>query len=108
MILIKTLLSANRSERDKFSIPRSAQRSIPIRRIYPDGIWLAGRKHTRAWRFTDINYASASQEDQESIFRAYGALLNALSLCPCAGTAWTATGRSTTVSSPRGPLTATT
>ncbi len=78
MILIKTLLSANRSERDKFSVPRSAQRSIPIRRIYPDGIWLAGRKHTRAWRFTDINYASASQEDQESIFRAYGALLNAL------------------------------
>ena len=76
--MIKTLLAANKSERERLSIPKSVQRSIPIRRIYSDGIWLAGRKHTRTWRFSDINYASASREDQERILQAYGAFLNAL------------------------------
>ena len=39
MILIKALAAANRSERDKFTIPRSVQQSIPVKRIYGDGIW---------------------------------------------------------------------
>lgn len=39
MTLIKTLIAANKSERDAFHIPRSVQQSIPIRRIYSDGIW---------------------------------------------------------------------
>lgn len=76
--LSKTLAAANRSERDSFFIPRSVQRSIPIKRIYNDGIFQVGRKYSRTWRFSDINYASASDEDQGSIFRAYSAALNAL------------------------------
>ena len=40
--MIKTLQEANRSERDAFKIPRSVQQSIPIRRIYRDGIWQVG------------------------------------------------------------------
>ena len=58
--LSKTLAAANRSERDSFFIPRSVQRSIPIKRIYKDGIFQVGRKYSRTWRFSDINYASAS------------------------------------------------
>ena len=32
MILIKALIAANKSERDKFTIPRSVQQSIPDRK----------------------------------------------------------------------------
>ena len=78
MTLIKSLAAANKSERDKFTIPRSVQRSIPIKRIYGDGIWQVGRKHSRTWRFTDVNYAAASEDDQRGIFLSYGGVLNSL------------------------------
>ena len=78
MILLKALAAANRSERDKFSIPRSVQQSIPVKRIYGDGIWQVGRKHSRTWRFTDVNYAAASEDDQRGIFLSYGGGLNSL------------------------------
>ena len=81
---MKSLAAANQSERDTFAIPRSVQQSIPIRRIYGDGIWQVGRKHSRTWRFTDINYAAASEEDRRGIFLSYGAVLNALpTFCSC-------------------------
>ena len=76
--MIKALTAANKSERDKFTIPRSVQQSIPIKRVYEDGIWLVGRKHSRTWRFTDVNYAAASEDDQRGIFLSYGGVLNSL------------------------------
>ncbi len=76
--MIKSLAAANKSERDKFIIPRSVQQSIPIRCIYGDGIWQVGRKHSRTWRFTDVNYAAASEDDRRGIFLSYGGVLNSL------------------------------
>ncbi len=76
--MIKALTAANKSERDRFTIPRSVQQSIPIKRVYEDGIWLVGRKHSRTWRFTDVNYAAASEDDQRGIFLSYGGVLNSL------------------------------
>ena len=76
--MIKSLLAANKSERDSFFIPRSVQQSIPIRRMYGDGIWQVGRKHSRTWRFADVNYAAASEEEQRAIFLSYGGVLNSL------------------------------
>ncbi len=76
--MLKTLEAANRSERRPFKIPRSVQQTIPIQRIYKDGIWLVNGKYTQTWRFADINYSLASREDQEDMFRAYCAVLNAL------------------------------
>lgn len=76
--MIKTLAAANKSERDQFSIPRSVQQSIPVKCIYGDGIWQVGRKHSRTWRFSDVNYAAASDEDRRSIFLSYGGVLNSL------------------------------
>ena len=63
--MIKTLQEANRSEREAFKIPRSVQQSIPIRRIYRDGIWQVGNKFSRCWRFADINYLVASEATSE-------------------------------------------
>ena len=53
--MIKTLIAADRSERERFRIPRSVQQSIPIQKIYRDGIWQTGGKFSRTWRFADIN-----------------------------------------------------
>lgn len=76
--MLKTLALANKSEKDKFSIPRSVQESLPIRRIYSDGIWVVGRKESKTWRISDVNYISASEEDRRGIFTSYGAVLNSL------------------------------
>ena len=76
--MIKSLAAANRSERVKVKVPRSVQQSIPIKRIYTNGIWEVGKKHSRTWKLTDVNYIAASQETQHSIFTAYCAVLNAL------------------------------
>ncbi|MBR6120095.1 MAG: DUF87 domain-containing protein [Oscillospiraceae bacterium] len=76
--MIKTLAAANKSEKVPFRVPKTVQQSIPIERIYPDGTWLVGRKHSRTWRFTDINYASASDADQKRIFKGYCAVINSL------------------------------
>ena len=77
-ILIKTLAIANKSERVRVRVPHSVQQSIPIRRIYTNGIWEVGRKHSRSWRLTDVNYIAASDETQHNIFKSYCAALNSL------------------------------
>ena len=76
--MLKTLDAANRSEKRPFHVPRSVQQTIPIQRIYKDGIWVVNGKFTQTWRFADINYALASREDQEDMFRAYCGVINAL------------------------------
>lgn len=76
--MMKSLLAANRSEKDSFRIPHSVQQSIPVRRIFTDGIWQVGQKCSKTWRFSDINYAASSLDDRRSIFRSYGAVLNSL------------------------------
>ena len=76
--MIKFLLAAQRSEKVKFRIPRSVQQSIPIRCVYADGIWLVGNKHSKTWRFADVNYVAASDEDRRSIFTSYCSVLNSL------------------------------
>lgn len=76
--MIKSLLAAQRSEKVKFRIPRSVQQSIPIRCVYADGIWLVGNKHSKTWRFADVNYVAASDEDRRSIFTSYCSVLNSL------------------------------
>ena len=76
--MIKSLMSANKSERERFTIPRSVQETIPVKCVYPDGIWLVGNRHSKSWRLTDVNYAAASDEERRGIFLAYGGVLNSL------------------------------
>lgn len=76
--MIKTLVAANKSEKVKLKIPRSVQQTIPIKKIYADGTWEVGKKQSRTWQLTDVNYIAASEEAQRSIFMAYCAALNSL------------------------------
>ena len=55
------------------------QKTIPIKTIYEDGIFkLEDNKFSRTFKFTDVNYAVAGQEDKETMFLGYGAILNLL------------------------------
>ena len=66
-----------KQEREDFSVPKNVQQSIPIKRIYDDGIFLVGKnKYSFTYKFSDINYAVASKEDKEAMFLNYSELLN--------------------------------
>ena len=76
--MIRTLQNILRQDHEGFVLPRSVQDVIPIRRLWPDGIFQYGSKYSKTLRFSDINYAIASKEDNTSMFLGYSELLNAL------------------------------
>ncbi len=75
--MIKSLLAMQKQEREDFSVSKNVQQSIPIKRIWDDGIFLVGKnKYSFTYKFSDINYAVASKEDKEAMFLNYSELLN--------------------------------
>lgn len=76
--MIKTLTQTLKMDKEKFTVPKSVQQAIPIRRIWPDGIFQVGNKFSKSFRFSDINYAIASKADKTEMFLDYSDLLNAL------------------------------
>ena len=56
MPIIKTLLKAEKAEKEPFRVPHSVQDAIPIRRVWPDGIFQVGNRFSKTFSFTDINY----------------------------------------------------
>ena len=76
--MIKSLQNTLKQDREGFVLPKSVQDAIPIRRLWPDGIFQFGSKFSKTIRFSDINYAIASKEDKTSMFLGYSELLNAL------------------------------
>lgn len=76
--MIKSLNTMLRMDKEKYEVPRSVQDMIPIRRIWPDGIFQVGNKFSKTIRFSDINYAIASKADKTEMFLDYSELLNSL------------------------------
>ena len=76
--MIKTLQNTLKQDKECFSVPKSVQDTVPIHRLWPDGIFQFGSKFSKTIRFTDINYAIASKEDKTAMFLGYSELLNAL------------------------------
>ena len=73
--MIKTLQTTLKQDKERFKVPRSVQDIIPIRRLWPDGIFQFGSKYSKTIRFSDINYAIASKEDKTAMFLSYSELL---------------------------------
>ena len=64
-------------EIEKDKIPTSVDDTIPIERIFEDGVFLVGKNlWAKTYRFTDINYEVASKADKEKMFLAYCEILN--------------------------------
>ena len=77
--MLKTLAQIFKRDKEKFKIPKSAQNVIPVKALWPDGIFLVGKdKYSKSFKFLDINYAVASNEDKEAMFIDYSDLLNSL------------------------------
>jgi len=76
--MIKTLKNLLKQDKERYTVPRKVQDTIPIRRIWKDGIFMTGNKFAKTYQFTDINYLVASREDKETMFLAYSELLNSL------------------------------
>ena len=56
--MIKTLQNTLKQDRESFTLPKSVQDAIPIRRLWPDGVFQFGSKFSKTIRFSDINYAT--------------------------------------------------
>ena len=76
--MIRTLQNTLKQDKECFAVPKSVQDTIPIHRLWPDGLFQFGGKFSKTVRFSDINYAIASKEDKTSMFLGYSELLNAL------------------------------
>ena len=77
--MLKTLAQIFKRDKEKFKIPKSAQNVIPVKALWSDGIFLVGKdKYSKSFKFLDINYAVASNEDKEAMFIDYSDLLNSL------------------------------
>ena len=77
--MLKTLKTIFKQDKEKIKVPKFVQDIIPVKAIYEDGIFLAGKnKYSKSYKFLDINYAVASREDKEAMFLEYSELLNSL------------------------------
>lgn len=66
-------------KRKKRSVPKTVQKTLPYQMIVYDCIFRIDDSHfSKTYRFEDINYSIAKQEDQEAIFLGYCAVLNSL------------------------------
>lgn len=66
--------ASTRKTRGSYKMPRSVQQSIPIDRIYADGVWQSGNVFSRMWQISDINYAMQSDAAKQNILTQLGTL----------------------------------
>ena len=76
--MLKAIKKFLQDEKEKYRIPRKVQDLIPINCIWKDGIFRSGKKYSKTYRFTDINYQVASLDDKKQMFFDYSAILNGL------------------------------
>lgn len=74
---MKTLKMMIKREKEKFVIPKSVQDVIPIKAVYKDGIFLVGNSlYSKTFKFTDINYHIASDEEKKELMQGYWSVIN--------------------------------
>ena len=63
--------------RKKRSVPKTVQKTLPYQKFVDDSIIRIDDNHySKTYRFEDINYSIAKQEEQEAIFLGYCSVLN--------------------------------
>ena len=66
--------ASTRKTRGSYKMPRSVQQSIPIDRIYADGVWQSENVFSLMWQISDINYAMQSDAAKQNILTQLGTL----------------------------------
>ncbi len=63
--------------RKKRVVPKTMQKTLPYKRVYDNYIFkVEENRYSKTYRFEDINYSIAKQEEQEGIFLGYCSVLN--------------------------------
>lgn len=62
--------------REFYPLPKSVQETIPVQRLWKDGIFQSGKSCTKTFRFEDINYQIAGNDAQSTMFLNYSKVLN--------------------------------
>lgn len=62
-----------------YKTPKSVQQTIEILKISEGGIFeVAPCKYSKSYKFSDVNYTTRSEDEQESFFQKYCKCLNSL------------------------------
>ncbi len=76
-VLEKRSIKAAKKKPPKPAVPRTAQQSIPMQRMFEDGTCrVKPNYYTRTVAYQDINYQLAQQEDKTAIFEEWCSFLN--------------------------------
>lgn len=75
---MKTWKQVQLARRERITIPRTVQQTIPVNRIWEDGTFLSGRIYSRCYRFSDVNYQVVGKAQREEMFRKYQLFLGAM------------------------------
>ena len=70
--------ASTRKTRGKYKVPKSVQQSIPVEKIYEDGIWKSGDVYSMMCGISDISHAMISDERKKEIQNLYGAIYTAI------------------------------
>ena len=76
--MLKSVKRYLHQRRGRYRVPRRVQDLIPVGYIWEDGIFRTGTLYSKSFRFSDINYKVASDEDQRRMFMGYSSILNGL------------------------------
>ncbi|MBE6869916.1 MAG: conjugal transfer protein [Ruminococcus albus] len=61
----------------KHTVPKTVQKTLPYKRVCDDYIFkVDDNRYSKTYKFEDINYQIAKQDEQESIFLGYCSVLN--------------------------------
>ena len=74
---MKTLKTMIKREQERFTVPKSVQDVIPIKAVYKDGIFfLSNNNYSKTFKFSDINYHIASDEEKKELMQGYWSIIN--------------------------------
>ena len=68
----------DKSQVISWKIPKTAQETIPVEKIYADGIWQIGNRYSKTWVFSDINFQTLDEEAKNNSLLTYSAILKSL------------------------------
>jgi len=75
--LLGTLRKLLKRDQDRYRVPRKVQDIIPVKAIWPDGIFLTGRnRYSMLIMFTDINFTVAANDVKKSMIEEYAEVIN--------------------------------
>ena len=80
--MLKSFERVKKLKKERYKVPKSVQDIIPFDFLYRDGTFQKGMKSTgnnmysKTFKFTDVNFLNASDEECEAFFLAYVDILN--------------------------------